>query len=539
MSLKGLNRRLNEKLAELEQRAVLRGATSYERYRLDPTGYCREVLKANLTPAQQEIAKAIIAPPYKVLVKASHSVGKSFLAACLVSWWFDTRNPGVVLTTAPTARQVRDILWKEIRVQRRKAGLGGFVGPKMPRLETAPNHFAYGFTAAKESGFQGQHDASILIVIDEAVGVAHEIFESIKTMLQGREYGCMAIFNPTDTASQVYLEETSPDCSWHVFCVPATEHPNLSAELAGVEPPYPHAIRLSWFDERLREWSQRIDASPRATDLEWPPGSGEWWRPGPIAEARLLGRWPSAGTYGVWSDLLWSMAEKAELGIDPGELPRIGCDVARYGDDWTAIHVRCGGVSLHHESANGWSTAETAGSLKSLCREAADWMNTRRDAAAEKVKPEHIPVLIDDDGVGGGVTDQRGDYQFVGVSGASTARRPADYPNKRSELWFSLALRAMQGQLDLRLIPSAIRQRLKQQAMAPWWRLDAAGRRAVESKDITKDKIGRSPDDMDAMNLAYYEGVSIGRPGTVENPAASLGPRKSGYENRRGLFGAK
>jgi hypothetical protein len=27
----------------------------------------------------------------------------------------------------------------------------------------------------------------------------------------------------------------------------------------------------------------------------------------------------------------------------------------------------------------------------------------------------------------------------------------------------------------------------------------------VERKDATKEKIGRSPDDADAMNLAYYE----------------------------------
>ena len=42
--------------------------------------------------------------------------------------------------------------------------------------------------------------------------------------------------------------------------------------------------------------------------------------------------------------------------------------------------------------------------------------------------------------------------------------------------------------------------------MAPAWDLDAQGRRKLEPKDKTKEKIGRSPDDADAMNLAYYEG---------------------------------
>jgi hypothetical protein len=33
--------------------------------------------------------------------------------------------------------------------------------------------------------------------------------------------------------------------------------------------------------------------------------------------------------------------------------------------------------------------------------------------------------------------------------------------------------------------------------------MDSAGRRVVESKDETKKKIGCSPDDIDALNLAY------------------------------------
>jgi hypothetical protein len=523
------------------QRERLRKSPTLGRYAKDPVGYCNEVLGIQLWGKQEEMLLALIRPPFKVLGKASHSVGKSFVAAAAVSWWFDTRNPGVVLTTAPTARQVRDILWKEIRVQRGAKGLGGFVGPKMPRLESAPNHFAHGFTAAKESGFQGQHDAAVMLVIDEAVGVGHEIWEAAKTMLQGVEYAAFAIFNPTDTTSQAYLEETGQDCSWTVITMPATEHPNLADELAGRPPTFPKAVRLGWFEERLREWCQAIPAADRkATDVEWPPGGGSWWRPGPVAEARLLGRWPSAGTYGVWSDLLWSLVETARLEFDARELPQVGCDVARYGDDWTCIHSRWGPVSLGHESANGWSTSETAGRLKQVCRELAARVNAARERHAEPVQPEQIPVMVDDDGVGGGVTDQRGDFKFIPVSGASRARRPEDYPNKRSELWFHTAGLANEGKLDLsRLAPDA-RQRLRQQAMAPTWRLDAQGRRVVEPKEDTKDKIGRSPDDMDAMNLSYYEGCEFLRPAVIPNPGRRLVPvAEEGAAQRRGLFGAK
>ena len=37
----------------------------------------------------------------------------------------------------------------------------------------------------------------------------------------------------------------------------------------------------------------------------------------------------------------------------------------------------------------------------------------------------------------------------------------------------------------------------------PTWKLDSQGRRVMESKDDTKKRLKRSPDDMDAANLAY------------------------------------
>jgi hypothetical protein len=54
--------------------------------------------------------------------------------------------------------------------------------------------------------------------------------------------------------------------------------------------------------------------------------------------------------------------------------------------------------------------------------------------------------------------------------------------------------------------------------LAPAWDVDTAGRRAVEPKDVTKEKIGRSPDDADAVNLAYLETGDVSRGPPVPNP---------------------
>ena len=476
--------------AELDR--LLRGANP-ARYPDDPLGYAAAVLGVRWWAKQQEIAQALLTPPYRVLVKACHSVGKTFLAGGLVNWWFDSFDPGIALTTAPTDRQVHDLLWKEVRVQRH--GRGGFPGPRMARLESAPDHFAHGFTARDGDAFQGHHAEHLLIVFDEAVGVAPVFWETAESMFAGQGHAWLAIFNPTDTSSQAYAEELSG--GWHTISLSALEHPNIAAELAGLPPPFPAAIRLARLDDRLRALCQPVSGTPLATDVEWPPGSGTWLRPGPIAEARYLGRWPSQATDNVWSDGAWQQAEQAGLPEPDDEPPEIGCDVARFGDDFTAIHVRRGAVSLHHESANGWGTDQTAGRLKQL----ADAYGKRAG-----IEGKRVLVKVDDDGVGGGVTDQANGYAFVGLSGASKALDPEGYPNRRSELWFATAERALEGRLDLSRLPADTRRELRRQAMAPRWRLDSQGRRVVEPKDDTKRRIKRSPDDLDAMNLAYAAG---------------------------------
>src|SRR6185437_5823816 len=66
------------------------GPNALTRYRRAPFRYMAEVLGVNPWVKQREISRLLLTPPYKVLVKASHSVGKTWLAAALTSWWFDT-----------------------------------------------------------------------------------------------------------------------------------------------------------------------------------------------------------------------------------------------------------------------------------------------------------------------------------------------------------------------------------------------------------------------------------------------------------------
>lgn len=476
-------------------------------YQRDPVLYARQELKVRWWSKQEEVARAVAHYP-RVFVKACHSIGKTHLAGGLVSWHYDSFRPSITKTTAPTANQVKDLTWKEVRLQR----YGRNMLPKAPRIESLlsngefnPSHYAAGYTAKDANSFQGDHEEHLFLLFEEATGIEEQFWTAAEGMLSSGEGNrWLAIMNPTDTSSTAYQQELTGD--WHVITVSALEHPNLHAELRGEEKPFPKALSLAWFEERLKKWCTPIQSTDaKLSDVCWPPADfcnergiePEWYRPGPLFEGRVLGRWPSSAIDAIWSEAVWNAAitPKPELQqLAEKEPPEIGCDVARKGDDFTVIHVRRGGVSLHHESHNGWRTNQTAGRLKQL----ADQFGQQAGTEGKKVL-----VKIDDDGVGGGVTDQADGYNFVGLNAGSNPMDQEHYPNRRSELWFAVSERADEGRLDLSKLDSDVLKELRRQFLAPKWEPDSQGRRVVEKKEKTKQRIKRSPDDADGVNLAY------------------------------------
>ncbi len=451
-------------------------------FRNDPNGYARIVLGVKLTKQQQDILNLLV--EYKrVLVKAGHNTGKTFLAAVAANWFYDCNDPGIVLTTAPTERQVKNILWKEIRSLR---GMwGGFVGPSACLLQDSPKHFCHGFTARDDARFQGHHEENVLVIFDEAVGVDPIMWEASETMATH----FLGIYNPTDITSYAYTAERSGN--YKVVTLSALSHPNIAAELQGNRPPYPSAIRLERLNELIRQWCTPLEEEPTASDIEWPTGSKSYWRPGCVAEARLLGRWPTLTSNSVWTEAVW---DRANTELDDFGPLQIGMDSARFGTDDTAIHVRKGRCSLHHEAHNGWNTAQSAARLRELAEEYGRKFDQ---------KPKDIVIAIDDAGAGGGVCDQSNGYNFRGINAAHTAHQPDLYPNRRSELWFDVADAAAKGEISLSRLPPHIKDDLRRELLAPTYTLDYQGRRVVEKKADTKKRIGRSPDNADAFHLAY------------------------------------
>lgn len=518
---------------EMDRFVAVKGPGDYVN---DPVGYARDILEFEPAPAQIEVANALREYPHRVLAPSGHKYGKSALAGWLINWFYDSYRPSLCVSTAPKFESVKNIVWKEVRRMRMRAGLSG-LQPKSPEMADAPDHAARGMTASSGEGFQGQHEARSFYVFDEACGIDPVIWQVTHSMFKPEQgHMWLALFNPTDPTSQAWAEDHSTDNDgnprWRRVQMDCLEHPNVLAQLQGLPPPIPAAVTLPMISEWLYDYGCELISKEDAEScespsliLEWPPGSGIYYKQGPEFQARCRGIWPEGDTYAIWSQLLLKRIEMEILSVRPTELPELGCDVARFGDDYTAFHVRWGDVSQYHQAANGWDTERTADRIASLCELWASNATLSRPAGAVKIKPEQILVKIDDDGVGGGVTDKlrRKGIHVIPV-GAGTVSLSGRYPNKRSELWFQTMERARAGRMSIAKLNKPEKNRLRQQFMQVTWGMNGMGLRVVEPKEYTKLRLGRSPDDADACNLAFYE--TAGMMETAKYIDDGKGPRE-------------
>lgn len=530
---------------------VTEARPDFSQYRDDPGGFAREVLgiKQLWRPIEDALL-ALLKPPYKVSIDSGHSVGKSFGMAVAVLWWFYTREKCWIITTAPTDRDVKDILWTQIRLLHKnaKVKLPADLMPAAPEMRSSDDHVAKGYTARDANSAVGRHRENMLFLFDEKEGVPALFWDGMKSMLRpGSGDAAIAVGNPHTTTTRAYFEHnrTVPgtgEPAWHRVNLSSLDHPNVAAGLRGEPEPIPGAVTAAQVDEWVGDWCDPVVAGDRRpTDFEW---RGRVWRAGPIGEPRILGLRPSAGTDGVWSEAAFQLCLGPLVLPDPDEVPVVGCDCAGYGYDFTAIHARCGGVSLSHDAGSGWGPAKIADRLFETADRLADWYNARKTFAAPVLGGCDIPINIEDDMQGRAVQAilaQRR-YTFVPVCASGQPCRPARYKTKRSELWFGTRDRGAAGGVNLTLLPQDVQARIRQQFLAPKWAPDEKGRRVVEAKEDTRKKLGRSPDDADAVNIAYQEpadgeivvvrpGEGHGRPGTPQT--------RRDWATDRGLYGVK
>ena len=498
-----------------------RRANPYAKYLADPVGFARDLLKVSPTPDQVAILEACTRPPHRVKIKAGHSVGKTFLLAVVLVWFYCTRTRCVAVTTAPTQRDVIDLLWAEVRRLAGRAGLALPFLPADPQIFESEDRYAKGYTARKGESFQGRHAEHMLFLFDESEGLDASYYKTTKTMfVPGGKHLWVDTCNPTTTTSESYAQEGLVDLAgeplWNLVTLSCLTHPNVVAGLKGDPPPVPGAVTVEQVDGWVAEWCDPLpaNAQPEGHDFEWRPGSGRWYRPGPVFVARVKGLRPPTGADGVWAELDWDAALDSPITADSLDRPELGVDVARYGLDWSSAGTRRGPAVTALDTWSGHGVDETAGRVVRAVVLACDAYFAETGI---EIDPKEVPIKIDDDGVGGGVADilSGQGYAVTRVNAQSRPDDPASYPRVRDELWFRVAMLARSGRLSLARLPASVIARLRPQALLTTYRLTSGGQRQVESKDSMKERTGRSPDDMDAVNLSFAPAAGGAGPSVI------------------------
>jgi len=463
---------------------------AFTRLRADPVAFAREVLGVEPWGMQREVLRAFAEHP-RVAVAGAHGVGKDHVAATAVLHFLYTRPRSIVLTTAPTDRQVKSLLWGEIRRQwaGARVTMGGTFGAA--RLDLAPGWYAYGFSTNETERFQGFHAPAMLIVIDEAAGVSREIFEAADACLAGDEARLLLLGNPTSRTGRFF--EAFADDSFALLRIPATAHPNVT----GSGPAIPGAV--------TREWIDRMRASYGETSSYY--------------RSRVLAEFPTQDSEGLLSPEWIERAFALQAGA-PGEFA-IGADIARFGNDATVVVVARGGTVRDVISVRHRGLVDVADIVESALE--------RYHVAPERVS-------VDDTGLGGGVTDILRDRGFAvrGVQFGARSRVPKRYRNVKAELhWRVRSLLERRG-LALAGIQDPLGRRIMREQL---------GLLRVEYSDDGRIKVtgdpgpaaapSTSPDHVDALALAMAplaplppEGDLIHPPAPDTDPATLL--RRSG-----------
>lgn len=408
----------------------------------------------------------------RVAVRSCHGAGKSWIAACAVLWFLFTHRDSIVITTAPTGRQVKKILWAEIHQAYDNAPIA--LGGRLLGAELAidPKWFAFGFSTDVGDSFQGPHAEHMMAVLDEASGVAPEIWTAVEGVLSSEHARLLTIGNPTDPTSPFAGECKSGTTK--TFHISAFDTPNFTA------------FGITLEDIRAGTWQAKITGPMPFPPLTTPAWVADKWKrwgdESPLWLARVMAQFPEHST-DTLIPLAWvEAAQQRDLPAgDPNEL---GLDVARFGSDRTVFAHRRGPRVRIVETHAKEDTMQTTGRA----------VQALRNTSATAVK-------VDDIGVGGGVTDRGREQKlpFVPINVGEAATDPEKYANLRAELAWSLRERFQDGTIDI----DPEDDELAEELTTIKYKFRSGGQIQVESKDDVKKRLKRSPDRMDAVVLAF------------------------------------
>lgn len=459
-------------------------AAKRELFRREPADWIVHELGEFAWSKQREIANSV-RDNRRTAVHACHEIGKSWLAARIAAWWLCTHDVGdaFVVTSAPSASQVKAVLWRELRRAHAKGRLRGRVNQTEWYMDPKDGHeelVAFGRKPADmdPGAFQGIHARYVLVIFDEACDIPRSLWNSADSLIANEESRFLAIGNPDDPDTE-FAENCKPGSGWNVIGVGYEDTPNFTGEDVPDEL-HPLLIGPTWVEEKRRKWGET----------------------NPMFVAKVLGRFPETTEGGLIPPSLVKRAQArwAERDADgepnpdylpAGEPSELGVDVGAGGDKSVVCHRQ--------------------GPRAQIIRadQIPDTMITCGNIIADRRRVGAVIAKVDPIGVGKGVVDRAKELKepIYGFNVGAAAKHPESYANMRAETFWGLRERFQDG--DIAIDPAD--EDLAAELVA--LKFDRTSRGQI--KIASKDDMEHSPDRADALNLAFAASAFVrpaGRP---------------------------
>jgi|TARA_Y100000310_G_scaffold171190_1_gene171395 hypothetical protein len=441
-------------------------ATTVERFRADPVFFFHEVLGRPLFPKQQEMALSV-ARNRRTSVVGANSSGKDYTSGGIVLWWLQCWSEAKVIVTGPTYRQVSDIIWREARraYNWASADLGGLMYDRDPRYEITDERYAQGFSTDKPWNVQGFHSPHLLVIVTEAHAMPQDAIEALKRLNPER---LLLTGNPLALGGEFYDSFHGNRELYKTVKIAAIDTPNIDT----IDPETGFATGRQVVPGMLTA----EDVTERAKEY----GVGS-----PMYVASILAEFPANLEESIVTLVQAEAAVALTIPLS-GDFAVLGVDVARYGTDKTVMYRRQDRVARKVYEAQGRSLMAIVGRIMELI--AAD--------------PTIKVVVVDDTGIGGGVTDRLKELRPRNVKimpfiGGSRARMPRFF-NRIAECWWRMRQAFQDGNLDIEEDRALISQVTTRR-----YQLRSDRVIQLERKEEMRKRGGKSPDEADALAMTY------------------------------------
>ena len=443
-------------------------------WRQSPLLFVNDCFQIKPSTQQAELF-ASFAKNKRTTIRSGHGTGKDASAALLALWFMSTRPYAKVVCTAPTARQLADILWSEISKWLRRSILADEFVIQKDKIFHKESKEEWWIRAVSTSvkasaedqaetlaGFHGDH---LLIIVDEASGVPDPVYVPLEGALTQEDNRVLLIGNMTRNSSYFYDTHFHPAISkqWNKLHWDSRKSENVTKEM------------VEYFAMKYG-----VDSN--------------------VFRIRVAGD-PPLESETTLIPLAWAIQcvgnEVTALEDEPLYL---GVDVARYGEDKSIILPRQGLI------INPWDEFHGLNTIALADRALATFSDLEADGGA-----------VDEIGVGSGVIDyihRKPDAARVwfGINVAMQSSDKMRFHRLRDELWWMVRERCMRADYSFPDVevegPGGMKinmgHELANELCQPTYKFDENQAIVVESKREMKLRGIASPNIADALCLTEY-----------------------------------